>query len=211
MISILHWSLSLSYSFLIKVDDDVLLDPGGIERLHKNVMKMFKGKNVIFGFQMKKSSVHRNGKYSVKEYSFEKSNFPDFVLGSFYILTAKAVRSIVSEGSDKVAIPLEDVAITGVLRELSGTGIVSIKQNMVPTLDYVYGLIKFFGNDLEECVKHLAEYSVVHLQFHNVKNVSSEEETRIENWIWTKVWKHDQKRNNPLLPSSVPAGNCSCN
>ena len=50
---------------------------------------------------------------------------------------------------------------------------------------------------MEEYVKHLAEYSVVHLQFHNVKNVTTREETRIGNWIWTKIWKHDQKRNNP--------------
>jgi hypothetical protein len=191
-LSILVWSLSVPYKFLLKVDDDVLLDPGGIKRLHENVLKNFTDENVIFGFPMKNSSVHRHGKYSVQERDFHQSKFPEFVLGNFYILTAKAAKNIVDQGIDKVAIPLEDVAITGVLREFSGARIVSIKQHIVPSLDYVYGLIKFFGEDLEECVKHLAEYSVVHKQFHNVKNVSKDEEERIGNWIWRKVWKNGQ-------------------
>ena len=182
--------MSVSYNFFLKVDDDVLLDPDGVKRLHENVMKNFTDQNVIFGFPMMNSSVHRHGKYSVQESDFHKSKFPDFVLGNFYILTKKAARNIVEQGIEKVSLTLEDVAITGVLRELADVGIVSIKHHIIPSLDYVYGLIKFFGEDLEECVKHLEEYAVVHKQFHNVKNVTKDDEDRIGNWMWKNVWRH---------------------
>ena len=78
----------------------------------------------------------------------------------------------------------------GVLRDLSGTEIVSIKQHIIPSLDYVIGLIEFFGDELNASAKHVAEYSVVHCQFHNVKNASKGKEETIGNWIWTNAWKH---------------------
>lgn len=188
--SILQWSLSVPFKFLMKVDDDVLINPEGIDRLKREVLNQFSKKRVIFGFPMKNTSVHRHGKYAVKEHDFKRSKYPDFVLGHFYILTAKAVRNIVNEGLNKVEIPLEDAAITGVLRDLSGTEIVSIKQHIIPSLDYVVGLIEFFGDELNASAKHVAEYSVVHCQFHNVKNASKGKEETIGNWIWTNAWKH---------------------
>ena len=186
MFSILSWSLTLQYNFLLKVDDDVLLHPAGLARLQDQVLDKFRGENKIFGFPVHNSSVHRHGKYSVKEY--QHSNFPSFVLGPFYILTDLAVKKIVGLGVDKIDIPLEDVAITGVLRELSGADIVSIKQHVVPSLDYVHGLIHFFGSDMAATAHHLAEYSALHCQVTQAGNISKQEQERIVNWVWTSVW-----------------------
>ena len=174
----------------MKVDDDVLLDPVGLKRLQENVLNNFTDQNVIFGFPRKNSIVHRHGKYSVPNHDFLQSKFPEFVLGNFYILTRSTAKNIVDQGMANVSIPLEDVVITGVLREYAGAEIVSIQEHMVPSLDYVYRLLNFFEEDLEESGKHLAGYLVVHKQFHNVKNVSKEIEDRIANWIWKKVWKN---------------------
>ena len=85
------------------------------------------------------------------------------------------------------SLPLEDVAITGVLREVSSVGIVSIKHHIIPSLDYVSGLIHFFSGDLGETARHLAQYTVVHCD-HN--NISQEEQDRIVHWIWNTVWNN---------------------
>ena len=173
----------------MKVDDDVLINPAGLANIKREVLDKFREKNSIFGFPVHNSSRHKYGKYSAKKFLREK--FPSFVLGPFYILTAVAVKNIVNAGLDKmVSVPLEDVAITGVLRQIAGADIVSIKDHMVPSLDFVYGLIQFFSGDLDECVKHVAEYSVIHCQLNNVKNITKEEEERMVNWIWTSVWKN---------------------
>ena len=184
--STLAGSLSMSYHYLVKLDDDVLLHPDGLARIQEEVLDKFREKNIIFGFPVHNHSVHRHGKYAVSARVFNDKKFPSFVLGPFYILTSVAVRNIVNEGLERTgSLPLEDVAITGVLRELSSVGIVSIKHHIIPSLDYVYSLIHFFSGDLEETARHLTEYSVVVCNHHNI---SQEEQDRIVHWIWNTVW-----------------------
>ena len=66
---------------------------------------------------------------------------------------------------------------------------------MVPSLDYVTELLKFFRGDIDNCVEHLREYDIVHMQFENDKdNKSNAEIEKVSEWIWRKVWKHRENK-----------------
>ena len=193
--SVLHWSTSFDYKFLLKVDDDVLLNPEKIHQIiHQVVPSTLYKEKLVLGFPVNNATVHRHGKYKVEFKDYSQSQYPQFLLGSFYILTASAVEAFVKEGLKDVKISLEDVAITGVLRKRLNIVLLSLKRYMVPSLEYVTELIKFFRGDIENCVEHLREYGIVHMQFEDDKdNKSNAEIEKVSEWIWRKVWKHREK------------------
>ena len=207
MLAVLSWFLHFTqYSVIIKVDDDVLLDPRRLDQVinldeeeeeqeeeedqeeeeedgededEVDEVEEVEAIRGIWGHVLHSSPVLRSGRYAVTEDQFPDTAYPDYVMGGFYATSRAAVAELLAQHGEPSSSPLlqlEDVAITGQLRERAGLGLVDKWQLILPWLG-----VK--SRDIGE--EEVSRAVVVYLQF-----VQGGEEgvEAMADWVWSKVW-----------------------
>ncbi|XP_050408093.1 beta-1,3-galactosyltransferase 2 [Patella vulgata] len=99
--------------YIVKVDVDVFINlPFLIEDLRKN-----DGRNMIMGHAFKSLSPHRNPKSKWYAESYPLTYYPDYVSGPAYVLSGDITSKLLSVALKTKYYYLEDVFITGIVRE----------------------------------------------------------------------------------------------
>ena len=173
----------------MKVDDDVLLDPQRLDQVitldvnsslcclpDRPLQPAIWG---IWGHGLHSTPVLRSGRYAVAENEFPDTTYPSYAMGGFYAISRAAVTEMLGQygsSSSKPLLHIEDVAITGQLRERAGLGLVDKWQEVLPWLG-----IK--SRKIGELQTHRAV--VVYLQFVQGGQEGLE---AMADWVWNKVW-----------------------
>ena len=125
---------------------------------------------------------HRVGRYGVKWQEFPGNVFPSFAMGSFYIMSREAVTALFSQlgkqGGPEDLLFLEDVAITGQLRERAGLRLVNA-WTLIKTGLYMG---KEGGKERRRAEAEALRSVVVFLQD------DREDEQEKAAWVWAEVW-----------------------
>ena len=190
MIAVLVWFLhSTEHSVIMKVDDDVMLDPRRLDQVitldvtsslcclpESSHQPVIWG---IWGHGLHSTPVLRSGRYAVTKDQFPDTTYPSYAMGGFYAISRAAVNEMLNNfgsPSSKPLLHIEDVAITGQLRERAGLGLVNKWQEVLPWLG-----IKNRNIGEEQIIKAV----VVYLQF---VQGGQEGVEAMAAWVWNTVW-----------------------
>ena len=115
----LEWaSKYCNFQFLVKVDDDVFVDP------HTMITHLKKPDtpktNLYTGRCIHGGSPHRGGKYAVSWEEYNKTRYPSFCAGPAYVLSGDLVPRLVDLFNVKNPLPLEDVYIGTLIEKIGG-------------------------------------------------------------------------------------------
>ena len=113
VMAVLNWTVSCKTTkFVMKVDDDVIINPDLFSALFKDVHSKYEGTNTMFGTVYRNSGVLRTGKWAVTREEWESDTYPDYVNGPCYALTVEAVKGVLRVRPEK-EMWLEDLYVTG--------------------------------------------------------------------------------------------------
>ena len=187
--AVLVWFLkSTNHPLIMKVDDDVMLDPRRLDQIlsldtssHCCLPKQPLQPAIwgIWGHILHHIPPQRFGRYAVAEDQFPGTAYPSYAMGGFYAISRAAVNEMLNNfgsPSSKPLLHIEDVAITGQLRERAGLGLVNKWQEVLPWLG-----IKNRNIGEEQIIKAV----VVYLQF---VQGGQEGVEAMADWVWNKVW-----------------------
>lgn len=114
----LRWASESSATFIIKMDDDIVVDLRGILELlnEENQLKNKKGK-LLAGYVIRRSEPKREpaNKWFVTFKEFKWKTYPDFLSGWFYITDPATAKALVDKAKRFPYFWIDDVLITGIL------------------------------------------------------------------------------------------------
>ncbi len=99
-----------AYKYVLKIDDDSLVDFVALRKELKRV------KPAYWGFVFKNAPVVRDtkNKWYISKSTYVDDNYPDYCSGGGYVLSRKSIDCVVTKLGDSLFMPNEDVA-TGIL------------------------------------------------------------------------------------------------
>ena len=121
-----------SASHILKVDEDVMINPFAWIRLTKELTE----NNItccVTGDAITDTQPFRKGKYGISRESYPLDGYPNFVSGPAYMLTRDALAAIL-EVSDHITgrLRLEDVYFHGILGNQAGVRILAMPSTCFP-------------------------------------------------------------------------------
>ncbi|VDK54392.1 unnamed protein product [Anisakis simplex] len=118
--------------YLAKTDDDVVIDT---DRLVSSLDR-FRGENSIFGYLYEGAIPKRNpqNKWYVTVERYQRSKYPNYVAGGFYLVTSDAVGKILRNVNKTSWIHIEDLLFTGLIPSLRLPGYWPCDANNQPFL-----------------------------------------------------------------------------
>ena len=152
MLAVFNWANvncpAVSLKFLMKCDDDFYVD-------WPNLFAFFTDKessDVFYGEPNPYTQVHRNNRsrWYMPVEAFPDRNYPSFLRGSPYVLGASLLPKLLKAAGQTKLLYLEDVTITGILREQ----ITGARMETIPNLFATY------SPDDEPCLRALALHKV---------------------------------------------------
>ena len=196
VLAALDWFLkSTDRPMMIKVDDDVVFDPDRLDEI-LNISDKCSNCNCcrptnssrevwgIWGHIIHGMVPHRSGRWEVSIKEFPGNAFPSFAMGSFYILSREAAAEVLYQlvqVEGKGLVHLEDVAITGQLREGAGLGLVNA-WTLIRT-----NLVMYRRDDAK---RKLTAASVLRSVVVFLGQGGGDLEEKAE-WVWCNVWGKD--------------------
>ena len=184
--AVLVWFLhSTNHPLIMKVDDDVMLDPRRLDQIldlsldtsshcclpERPLQPAIWG---IWGHILHHIPPQRFGRYAVAEDQFPGTAYPSYAMGGFYMFSRAAVTKMLDQYDAGSLVHLEDIAITGQLRERAGLGLVNAWTLILPWL----------GNTpIGE--EQIGRSVVVYLQF---VQGGQEGVEAMADWVWNRVW-----------------------
>lgn len=127
--------------YIMKTDDDVVVDVYGVlDQLHRGMMDQVS----LAGYLMRNMTPVREpaNKWYVSEVEYAGSAYPDFVSGWLYVVQPQVASRLIERAKSTEYFWIDDVFVTGVLRQASSAEIRDIRRYY--TTDYRY---------LECCIK----------------------------------------------------------
>jgi hypothetical protein len=119
-IALLRWAQRkcLNTKYFMKADDDIIVN---VRKLIENLNSFKNGINGIVYSQYKPVRVVES-KWFMPEFIYPDEHYPDFILGSAYIMTKDTVNTLIKalEHYSGVVIDLDDVFLSGILAEFAG-------------------------------------------------------------------------------------------
>ncbi len=117
-ISALHWieRYCNTTKFVLKIDDDMFLNTFTLIDLTNAMINKSDIHKILFCREMDRS-VKRDGKYRISWETYRFNYFPSFCGGPAYLLSYDVAAALYNESLYKPVFRLEDVHITGFLRE----------------------------------------------------------------------------------------------
>ncbi len=132
-IALLRWAQRkcLNTKYLMKADQDIIVN---VRKLIENLDSFQNGINGIFLTQMQPHRVV-NSKWFMPQCLYPDEYYPDYILGSAYIMTKDTVNSLIKalEHYSGLIIDIEDVFITGILSDFAG-----IKRYDTNKIEFTY-------------------------------------------------------------------------
>lgn len=126
-----------SYSYIMKMDDDIVVNIYEILNLIKNQSIEYNNE-LLMGYVMNHMTPIRNitSKWYVKYEEFSEKYYPPFLSGWFYVIdTTSALKLIIHSYKISNYFWIDDVFVTGILRKISGINkFINISQYF--TTDY---------------------------------------------------------------------------
>jgi hypothetical protein len=190
VISVLFWFLhSTNRPLIMKVDDDVMLDARRIDQFlsldpsshcclpEPPLQPAIWG---IWGHILHNIPPQRSGRYAVSEDQFPGTAYPSYAMGGFYMFSRAAVTEMLGQYDAGSLVHLEDIAITGQLRERAGLGLVNAWTLILPWLGNTP-----IGDE------QIGRSVVVYLQF---VQGGQEGVEAMADWVWNKVWARNYTR-----------------
>lgn len=141
----LDWASSRcrNAAFILKVDDDAVFN------LYATYALLFKWNvnltdrdSFLLGYIMKNGRPHRHGKFYVSPIEFIHRFYPSYLSGGYYITTPETAYRIAKTAVCHAFLPVEDVFITG-----------KLKNSLNITLKQIYPL--YLPRDAEKCVRYM--------------------------------------------------------
>ena len=138
--------------FYSSCDDDIMINMGGLVNV-VNLMKVkikvngWPGFPIICTYRTKRNDApdrRRDSKYFVSYEEYPWPFWPDFCLGGAYTSSIKVVRQLLETSRGTEPLPMDDVWITGVLREKIGMPRQYIRELSQPLAIHYFG---FHFND----------------------------------------------------------------
>ncbi|XP_028038825.1 beta-1,3-galactosyltransferase 1-like [Bombyx mandarina] len=107
----LKWTLErcANANFLLKIDDDVFLNPWNLEQVMRG-----KERHKLIGYKIKDSTVHRDQytKWYLPRWLYSRDVIPEYLAGPAYVVNTKHIAEILQEAKKTPLINLEDVYFT---------------------------------------------------------------------------------------------------
>ena len=133
----------LSVKYVVKTDDDVILNLKRIE----DILKSFQNQTrILLGSQASNNLVQRAGKWRVPVDLYPHTQFPVHLSGAAYVISIDTVCKLAELSETVPAIPIEDVYITGILAERAGIQLIPrqdfpswLKRGPRAECDYIRG------------------------------------------------------------------------
>lgn len=155
MLSILNWAVHAcpKIKFFIKCDDDVFVDFPNLNRL---LIEKQNDTNTIYGRPnpIKAPIRDRLSRWYMPYEDYRRDTYPDFVNGPIYIITYDLLPKLLNAANSVQPIYLEDIFITGLLRErIAEAKILFIKN-----------LVGFYLFETSYCLPYTTVYA-----FHKIK------------------------------------------
>lgn len=115
-----------SVKYIVKMDDDIVVNYYTLFQL----ITRFKHVSHIMGHVIKDMKAIRNisNKWYVSEEEYAKEIYPSFLSGWMYIITSHAVELLLKQIEHAKFFWIDDVFVTGILRELAGVKYKDISQ-----------------------------------------------------------------------------------
>ena len=158
--------------FYTSCDDDIMIDLAGlidVVRWHKNKAENENWNNffIICSYKTRlsdKPDRRSSSIYylSVKEYKWKY--FPDFCLGGAYTTNIKVIRQLWDASREVKPLRMDDVWITGILRERIGMPRQYVRNLEVPVATHHYGFYNVAKETIQENWSNLQE-KFKHLRF----------------------------------------------
>lgn len=104
--------------YIVKMDDDIVLDPFRIYELIKNVEQSDE-EYLLKGFLLSDQHVRRDkqNKWYVKPEEFKESQYPSYLSGWFYITNLKTAHDLALASESREYFWIDDIYVTGILAE----------------------------------------------------------------------------------------------
>jgi hypothetical protein len=156
-VALMRWTIANCPDtlYVIKVDDDVLIN----WRLLNQTLDEWKSKAevspVVIGQKRDAEPPNRNSnsRWFVDTHLFAKNVFPTFVAGPMYVLSAPIVHELISIINKVTPIHLEDVFVTGLLRQMvPNTILVEPRPHLSDLLVFACSYRKFHA--LHRCTSY---------------------------------------------------------
>ena len=159
----LQWAIdkcSDSYSYIMKMDDDIIVNLYETMNLLKSKIKINHNEDFLMGYMLDNMTPIRNkaNKWYVNNQEFSDQVYPAFLSGWFYWVNIKTALKLVYQSflSSKY-FWIDDLFITGILREKAGIhDIINVKE--VFTTDYRF-LICCLKNEVS-FIRYKCDYIV---------------------------------------------------
>lgn len=148
-------------NFILKTDDDVLVDIFKLVDLLRFMTKIYHNTNIdihnlIIGSKWSNSPVHRDekSKFVVSIEEYDKPTYPDFCSGTGYVMSRKLLPMLLEAARSVSVFKFEDVWVTGFLRVQIGANIYDIgnrydleikKNEDMDNCNYIFRLFESYN------------------------------------------------------------------
>jgi hypothetical protein len=151
VLSGLNWALAAcpSAKYFLKADDDVFVNLplllAFLTHQHRNKPHKEKEEKAVYGTGYPGGRVMRQGRWRVARTAYPLTEYPPYMSGTAYVLSAPAARGVVAAAASFPFIPLEDAFVTGVLAQVTMTsryrthGFTDIYEHPAPWRQFTCG------------------------------------------------------------------------
>lgn len=134
----LKWAVSmcLNIKYVIKMDDDIIVDMYSL--LNVINVKFYKHKSSIVGYvfnNMRPIRIKANKWYVTKE-EYASNEYPTFVSGWLYVTDFKTAEKLVAQSTSVPYFWIDDVYITGILAKVANVTFINVNKYFTTNPEY---------------------------------------------------------------------------
>lgn len=138
--------------FIVKMDDDIVIDPFRIYEYIKNI-EQDDEEYLLKGFLLSDQHVRREkqNKWFVKLEEFKESQYPSYLSGWFYITNLKTAHDLALASETREYFWIDDIYVTGILAEELSIHREGINEKFSSNSEFIDCCIRDINNKRIQC------------------------------------------------------------